>query len=161
MLKMEKNKIYSLMETYNLLLKEDINLEDYLDDAYKAGFDSKPMAMGHIRRVYEKIKALPDMITLYRVVFVDSPEEIDRVKIGKHYVLKKSELESSHYAQSHVGKGEPYMLIVKAPKSIVDVEETMKNNVLYPHEKEITLKNDGVGANIVLVKPFQPSETMF
>lgn len=149
------------METYNLLLKEDINLEDYLDDAYKAGFDNKAMAMGHIRRVYEKIKALPDMITLYRVVFVDSPEEIDRVKVGKHYVLKKSELESSHYAQSHVGKGEPYMLIVKAPKSIVDVEETMKNNVLYPHEKEITLKNDGIGANIVLVKPFQPSETMF
>ena len=154
-----KNKINSLLETYNILLEEDIKLEDYLDDAYKAGFDSKAMAMGHINRVYQKIQDLPDMITLYRVVFVDSPEEIDRVKVGKHYVLKKSELESSHYAHSHVGKGEPYMLIVKAPKSIVDIEATMKNNVLYPHEKEITLKNDGVGANIVLVKPFEPSES--
>lgn len=143
------------------LIKEEIRLEDYLDDAYRAGFDDKSMAMGHIRRVYEKIKALPDLITLYRVVFVDSPDEIDRVNVGKHYVLKKSELESSHYTHSHVDRGQPYMLIVKAPKSIVDVEETMRNNVLYPHEKEITLMNNGVGANIVLVKPFEPSPNPF
>jgi hypothetical protein len=41
---------------------------------------------------------------------------------------------------------------VSAEKLMVDVMETLSNNILYPHEEEITLKNKGVGVKIINVE---------
>jgi hypothetical protein len=35
---------------------------------------------------------------------------------------------------------------------MVDVMETLENNILYPNEKEITLKNKGKGVEIISTK---------
>jgi hypothetical protein len=54
---------------------------------------------------------------------------------------------SSHgYLQ---GYGEhKYLITVHAKKSQMDVQDTLHNRVLYPHENEVTLKEKGKGSEV-------------
>lgn len=89
------------------------------------------------------------------MVFVDDVNKIDKINIGGHYVSKMRDLEQSHHQISHVGGGKPYVLTVKANKSLIDIPNTLANNMQYPHENEITLKDKGYGAEIINIEPFK------
>jgi hypothetical protein len=121
-------------------------------------FDDKEMASKHLEDLISKIKSLPQSIKLYRIVFVDNINQIDKVNVGSHYVGKVKDLEQSHQLISHVGSGDPYILTVRANKSLIDVYTTLVNNMKYPHENEITLKNKGNGSKIIKIEPFKESE---
>jgi hypothetical protein len=43
-------------------------------------------------------------------------------------------------------------LTVEVDKTKMDVLQTLSNNILYPHEEEITLKNKGKGAQIINIE---------
>jgi hypothetical protein len=58
---------------------------------------------------------------------------------------------NSHSFAEGVGDNS-YIITVLAPKSLIDIKETVFNNVLYPHENEVTLKNKGKGVEIVSIK---------
>jgi SUMO ligase MMS21 Smc5/6 complex component len=64
--------------------------------------------------------------------------------------MDRKNLVSTH----HFLKNKKYfMLTVEANKSLVDIKQTVANNLAFPLEKEITLKNNGKGAKIVDIKP--------
>jgi hypothetical protein len=92
-------------------------------------------------------KTLPKKMTLYRIVFADFPKDVNLDEPGSHYALDRKELMSSHgYLQ---GYGEhKYLITVHAKKSQMDVQDTLHNRVLYPHENEVTLKGKGKGVEI-------------
>lgn len=98
-----------------------------------------------------RIKNLPDPIKLYRILQVDDENEIDKTKLGSHYSTSKKDLLQSH---SYItGSGEKYFLItVNSPKKLIDIRETITNNILYPNENEITLKNKGRGVEIISIR---------
>jgi hypothetical protein len=51
------------------------------------------------------------------------------------------------------GTGEKYYLVsVLSPKKLIDINQTIINNILYPNEQEITLKKKGKGVKIVSIK---------
>jgi mRNA-degrading endonuclease RelE of RelBE toxin-antitoxin system len=108
--------------------------------------------------VKSELDKLPENITLYRVLYVKNEGDINKKQPGSHYVMKKRDLERSHYQKSHVGGGEPLLITVKANKSMIDREETIKNRINYPHENEITLKNKGLGAKIIKIEPFESND---
>lgn len=124
----------------------------------ETAFDDPNMAAKYINSSLNNLNKLPDIITLYRVIFANSKEDINTNEVGSHYVLSRQQLEQSHHQTSHVGGGKPFMLTVKAPKELIDLETTLRNKVMYPHENEITLKNKGVGAKIIRVEPFTPRD---
>jgi hypothetical protein len=99
----------------------------------------------------EKVKNLPDELTLYRVLNVDKKEDINKEQLGSHYSDKKKDLMSSHYFVD--GGEENYFLVtVKAKKTMVDIMATLENNILYPNENEVTLKNKGKGVDIISIR---------
>ena len=99
----------------------------------------------------EKVKNLPDELTLYRVLNVDKKEDINKEQLGSHYSDKRKDLMSSHYFVD--GGEENYFLVtVKAKKSMVDIMATLENNILYPNENEVTLKNKGKGVDIISIR---------
>ena len=60
------------------------------------------------------------------------------------------------------GLGEKYYLITaKIPKNDIDLEETIKNNILYPHENEITVKNKGKNVKIVKIEEINTENDYF
>jgi hypothetical protein len=99
----------------------------------------------------EKIKNLPAEFTLYRILNVDDKKNINQNQLGSHFSNKKRNLMSSH---SFVDSGnENYFLVtVNAKKSMVDEMATLENNILYPNENEITLKNKGKDVEIISIK---------
>jgi hypothetical protein len=109
--------------------------------------------LGEIVSLYER---LPNTLTLYRLIFSNSEEEIDKQYPGYHYTRKKSDLLENHYFQSYrdSSQGENgYIIKVKIQKQMIDFYESIKNNILYPGEKEITLKDKGFGAKIIEIMP--------
>jgi hypothetical protein len=51
------------------------------------------------------------------------------------------------YTEFDVSK--PYLLTIESPKNKIDFDETISNNLAYPHEEEITLKDKGRGTNFI------------
>jgi len=96
------------------------------------------------------VKDLPEELFLYRVLYLDDENKINYDELGSHYSQDRTDLINNHYNRGSIyghGQGEDaYLITVKVPKSEVDVMETLNNNILYPHEKEITLKDKGRGA---------------
>lgn len=93
-------------------------------------------------------KSLPNTLELYRIIYVDNETDINVKQPGSHYSVNKDELLSSHTYSS--GHGDlKYLVTVSASKSLVDVQDTLSNNILYPNELEVTLKNKGKGAKVI------------
>lgn len=143
----------------NISLQKD-ELGYLLKLAMNSSFDNEAIAKNFITKNINKLNELPSEVTLYRVIFADSPESIDSNEIGSHYVLNRRQLEQSHHQMSHVGGGKPYMVTVKAPKTLIDAYATLTNKVQYPHEDEITLANKGAGAKIIKISEFKPSDDL-
>ena len=132
------------------LLNETINkkrLISLLKTMDITGEDAK----SELEDIISYVKGLPEELKLYRILSVDSKDDINQEELGSHYSTDKRNLVSSH--DYVTGSGEDYYLVtVMVKKSMVDVMETLENNILYPNEKEITLKNKGRGVEIISIK---------
>lgn len=128
---------------------------NYLLSAYEdMGFDYE-WAQEDLDDWVDYINRLPEQLKLYRVIIVNDEGDIDRVQPGSHYSMNKENLIRSHMLDSIKGSslgGDPYLLTVKASKDNVDVMETLHNNILYPHEEEVTLFDKGEGTEIIDIK---------
>jgi len=121
-----------------------------IDDEYGITEDE----FNQVANIKNELNSLPQTIKLYRVVYVEDESQINQKQVGSHYMLNKVDLERSHYQGSHVGGGQPLILTVKADKNLIDTKATLNHRIKYPHEKEITLRNKGLGATIINVEPF-------
>ena len=117
-------------------------------------YDDEDMALTDLKEHVKLLNSLPNPVKLYRVVFLENENQLNRDNPGSHYVMNRQLLEKTHSTQAHLGaKGKPYMLTVLAPLILIDVNETLSARMQYPHESEITLKNEGKGAKILSLEP--------
>lgn len=132
------------------LLEQEIDKQLLLNYLYSMDYD-KEDAIETLKGLLKYIKTLPPFLTLYRIIRVDDKSDIDINELGSHYSTNKKDLISSHsYAD---GYGEKKFLIkVKVSRDMVDINQTLANNILYPNENEITLKNKGKGVKILSIK---------
>lgn len=133
--KLSKNEIIKLMSNYEYM-----------------GYDQES-AIDDLEDLVSYLNNLKSPLILYRIICSDSKEELNLSKVGSHYSLNKNNLLNNHYRRGSIAgdcRGEKVFLItVFVEKSMIDVMETLSNNILYPHEEEITLKNYGVGATVI------------
>lgn len=131
------------------LLTEEIDKQLLLNYLYQMDYN-KEDALDELKSLLKYIKSLPPFLTLYRIVRVDDESEIDKDSLGSHYSTNKKDLiDNNTYAD---GYGEKRFLIkVKAPRELVDINQTLSNNILYPNENEITLKKKGQGVKILSI----------
>lgn len=120
------------------------------------GFDTED-AEKELEHLVDWYSGLPQKLKLYRIVQVDNKEDIDLKKPGSHYSTEKKDLISNH--SFAVGYGEEkYLLTIVADKSQIDIDETFSNRINYPNESEITLKNKGLGSEIVSIKKLKEDD---
>ena len=120
---------------------------DYLDDYQKP---TKNKANPKEIKIKNDLEALPRVVRLYRILIADKIEDINLDTPGFHYSMDKDNLLKTH---SFLKNKNYFLLSVDAPKSIIDIPETISNNINFPNEKEITLKNKGKGSKIISVDP--------
>jgi hypothetical protein len=122
-----------------------------LISALKSMDYSEKDAKNELKYHLERVKNLPKTLTGYRILVVNDEKDINLDEIGSHFSENKAELLSNH--SFCTGCGEKYFLITaKIPKNEVDLQEMIKNNILYPNELEITVKNKGKNVKIVKIQ---------
>jgi hypothetical protein len=132
------------------LVKESIDKKEMMKHFQTMGIH-KDEAEERLDDLIYYIKNLPDPVKLYRILMVEDKENIDTDELGSHYSTNKRDLLSSHSYLT--GTGEKYYLVsVLSPKKLIDINQTIINNILYPNEQEITLKKKGKGVKIVSIK---------
>lgn len=91
---------------------------------------------------------------------LNDKKNINLDEIGSHFSKNRSELLSNH--SFCTGFGEKYYLITaEIPKNKVDIEETIKNNMLYPNEMGITVKNKGKNVKIFKIQEINTKNDEF
>ena len=133
------------------LLSEKINRNKCLTLLTRDMDYSKEEANEVLDSIINNIKNLPEEIKLFRIIRVEDKDNINTEELGSHYATNKKDLLSSHSFAEGYGD-QSYLITVLSPKKLVDVDETIYNNILYPHENEVTLKNKGRGVKIVSIR---------
>jgi hypothetical protein len=131
------------------LSKKD--MKSLIDQGKKHMGYSEEEAKEEIESIIQSIKKLPSEIKLFRIVRADDRKDIDTKTPGSHYAKNKKDLLSSHSFADGVGDFS-FMITVLAPKELMDIDQTIYNNLLYPNENEVTLKNKGEGVKIVSIR---------
>ena len=138
------------------LLKEQITLSledtELMYDAYKQMGLNEEWAIEDLQSLLEWLNGLPETIILYRLLYLHEEDEINKEELGDHYSNNKKELLYNHYNKGSIygDYGENAILItVKVNKDQIDILNTLHNNIMYPHEQEITLINKGKGSELV------------
>ncbi|MBT9167616.1 MAG: hypothetical protein DDT19_00954 [Syntrophomonadaceae bacterium] len=84
---------------------------------------------------------IPDEIELMKIVHLKSEKDLDKEKLSVHYFANPEDIEnikSQLNGADH--EGTLYLITVKTNKQNIDVEQTLRNNLLYQFEYETTLK---------------------
>lgn len=126
----------------------------FINIAIESGFHDEESAKTHLEEIIDLYNQLPNTIRLYRLIFLSKESDLNKEELGSHYVLNKKILISSHYDRmlydySKYENSKPYILTVDVPKNKIDFDETIMNNLMYPHEQEITLKDKGRGIDVI------------
>jgi hypothetical protein len=143
-----KNVLTEAKDPLNLSKKQ---LKSLIDQGKEHMGYSEEESKEEIESIIQSIKKLPSEIKLFRIISVDDRKDIDTKRPGDHYAKNKKDLMSSHSFADGVGDTS-FMITVLAPKELVDIDQTIHNNLLYPNENEVTLKNEGEGVKIVSIR---------
>ena len=143
-----KNVLTEAKDPLNLSKKQ---LKSLIDQGKKHMGYSEEESKEEIESIIQSIKKLPSEIKLFRIIRADDRKDIDTKRPGDHYAKNKKDLMSSHSFADGVGDTS-FMITALAPKELVDIDQTIHNNLLYPNENEVTLKNKGEGVKIVSIR---------
>lgn len=132
---------------YNNLFNK-INKKSLLKDLDYMGYDEES-AIEELNDLIKYYNNLPDTIKLYRILQVNNEEDINTNQLGYHYSPNKNDLLKSHLYSKNSNY---YLVTVNAPKELIDINNSISNNILYPNEQEITLKNKGKGVEIISIE---------
>ncbi len=138
------------------ILKEQVTLSPdetgFMYDAYNQMGLSKEWAIEDLQNLLEWLNELPSTLTLYRLLYLHEGEEINKKELGDHYSDNKRELLYNHHNKGSIysdSGDKVFLLKVKVEKDQIDVLNTLHNNIMFPHEQEITLKNKGKGTILI------------
>lgn len=132
------------------ILSEIISKKTIISTLKTMDFNQKE-AENEVEYYLKWAKNIPKTQKGYRILVVNDKKDINLDEIGSHFSKNRVELLSNH--SFCAGCGEKYYLITaEIPKNEVNIEETIKNNILYPNEMEITVKNKGKNVKILKIQ---------
>jgi hypothetical protein len=141
------------------VLSEIISKKTLISTLKSMDFSQKE-AENEVEYYLKWAKNLPKTQKGYRILVVNDKKDINLDEIGSHFSSNRTELLSNH--SFCAGCGEKYYLITaEIPKNEVDIEETIKNNILYPNEMEITVKNKGKNVKILRIQEINTENDEF
>lgn len=107
----------------------------------------------------KEYRKFSDPVILYRVIAVKDSKHIDTNNMGEHYTPYEWAIDGDMLMS--IGSDEweddwtPYILKVSVPISEIDTKQTLVQNLDFPNEHEINLKNKGKGAKLISVEKME------
>lgn len=123
------------------------------------GFNSEEDAEEYLKNIINTdfpygYKNIPKKLKVYRVIYSDSIDTINKKELGQHYIPNRKLIDSS-FLESIGGDNfdeeetPPYLVELLLDRNDINFEYTFSNNLRYPSEWEITTKNKYPNVDIV------------
>lgn len=131
----------------------DDKISDILSYFGHEGFNDYDDALEYLQDKIEFLRAMPDPIILYRIVGVKNKKLIDKSNLGQHFTPFKWALDGDMLLSIGVENWDddvnPYVVEAIVPHSEIDVVQTLIQNLSFPSEHEINIKNNARGVKVV------------
>lgn len=117
------------------------------------GYNGEEETFEEFKEKVNFYKSMPDPVKLYRVVGVKNKKMIKTDNLGEHWTpydwnLDGDMLMSIGY-ELWDDDTKPFVIEAMVPLSEIDVMQTIVQNLNFPNEHEINLKNKGNGAKMI------------
>jgi len=136
---------------------DDEKIIEIIDYFGYEGFNNEEDAFEDLKQKIELYKSLPEKIKLYRAVGLNHINDFKKSEIGEHFVLDEwridSDLLMSIGYENWDEYVEPYVVEVETDKSNIDIWQTIIQNLSFPNESEINLKDKGRKTKVLNIKP--------
>ena len=146
-----KEDFIKSVKTFNDIDREKI--PEIIEFFGNEGFNDKEEAIKDLTEKIEEYQKFKDPVKLYRIVGVKDKKLINTDDLGEHYTpydwMLDSDMVLSIGSEMWEENWEPYVMEVLAPLSEIDVWQTIIQNLSFPNEHEINLKNKGNGAKFI------------
>jgi len=117
------------------------------------GFNDKDDAFEDLKERIEFYKTLTDPSIMYRVVGVKNKKMINIDNIGEHVTPHKWAIDGDMLLMIGSENWDddviPYIMELSVPLSEIDIIQTIIQNLTFPNEHEINLKNKGKGIKFI------------
>jgi hypothetical protein len=117
------------------------------------GYTYEEDAIDDITDKINEYKKFPDPVVLYRVIAVKDKKMINTGDLGEHFTQYEwaidGDMMMSIGSDNWEDDWEPYVVKVLSPLSEIDVWQTIVQNLAFPNEHEINIKNNGKGVKII------------
>jgi hypothetical protein len=154
--KIRKNKFINSIQSIKDLTNDKIpNIIEYL--GYE-GFNDEEDVIEYLTEKLEEYRNFSNPVTLYRIVAVENKKLINTGDLGEHFTPYKWLLDDGNFQMS-IGSENwddnwlHYGIEVLVPLNEINVIQTLLQNLSFPNEHEVNLKNDG--KNIKIVQTFK------
>lgn len=136
------------MNKFQLTEEELENLiGDFAPPENHSGFDTKEDALEYLDSLLNwTYKYLPEEVTLWRILFINSEEDFKSNDLGKHWIIDPDNLHDNDWIEriretndNNDEDIEPIVIMAKFKFNDIDQLRTLQNNLLYPDEEEITI----------------------
>lgn len=135
----------------------DINSDDkirkFIDYFGYEGFNDEEDAFEDLKSKILFYQKMSDPTILYRIVGVKNKKMIKTDEVGQHYTPYKWNLDGDMLMsigyENWDEQTKPYVIEASVPHSEIDVLQTLIQNLSFPNEHEINLKNGGNGVKII------------
>jgi hypothetical protein len=146
-------KMIDKVKNFKQFVNENIITDDDYDDFFSDNFEETEFNYHKSRKeLYEQVKEFMDEmnnlnnpIKLYRIIQAKNSSDININNLGIHCKLNdnfsKQFLRDINIEIEDIinGKYNLYVVVVSIDKKYIDVSNTIKNNIKYPDEEEVTI----------------------
>lgn len=146
-----KENLIDSIKSFNDI--DDNKISEIFDFFGTEGYNDEEEAFEYFKKKVNFYKSMPDPVKLYRVVGVKNKKMIKTDNLGEHWTpydwnLDGDMLMSIGY-ELWDDDTKPFVIEAMVPLSEIDVMQTIVQNLNFPNEHEINLKNKGNGAKMI------------
>jgi hypothetical protein len=131
----------------------DDKIRECLDYFGYEAFNDEEDAFEDLKEKIEFYQQMPNPVILYRVIGVKDKKMLKTDELGEHYTPYKWNINGDTLLsigyENWDEETKPYVMEVSVPHTEIDIIQTIIQNLSFPNEHEINLKNKGNGAKFV------------
>ncbi len=165
--------LHKILNKNNIVIKNYNDIYKYTPEQYVSkfgceGFNSEEDAIEYLNDILNTdfplgLKNFPDEAILYRALFVKNPAKVSTKNFGVHYtsdidVIDNDFLGTIGGDNFDWDETPPYIFKIKMDRNQVDFYYTINNNLIYPHEYEITTKSKNPKVEIIGYKAYEETD---
>lgn len=146
-----KENLIDSIKSFNDI--DDNKISEIFEFFGTEGYNDEEEAFEDFKEKLNFYKSMPDPVKLYRVVGVKNKKMIKTDNLGEHWTPYEWNLDGDMLMS--IGyelwddDTKPFVIEAMVPLLEIDVMQTIVQNLNFPNEHEINLKNKGNGAKMI------------